>query len=636
MSALKPEDILKTHWGYSSFRPLQRDIIQSVLEKNDSIALLPTGAGKSLCYQVPALMMEGLALVISPLIALMKDQVDHLRKRNVRAAAIFSGMTHREIDMTLDNCIYGNCKILYVSPERLKTELFLERSRKMRISLLAVDEAHCISQWGFDFRPTYLEIADYREIIGPIPTLALTATATRHVIDDIRKYLRIGNAILYKASFARENLSFSLRNTEDKEEKLIEILNKITGSGIVYVRSRKKCRELHQLLQQRRISSDYYHAGLTNEVRAQKQDAWQRNKIRIMLATNAFGMGIDKSNVRIVVHFDMPDNPEAFYQEAGRAGRDREKAYAVMLFQEADRLSLESQFELSNPGEKELRLAYQAMANYLRIAVGSGEFISWDFDLNDFCDRFKLNTAEAYASIRKLEEEGLLTLNESFYHPSRMMFLLHKARLYEFQVANAVFDPLIKTTLRMYGGELFTAFVNISESAIARNLALSPSVVTDQLGHLHRAGLLSYDAQKDKAQLILLSPRFDAAQLPIDRNRLAARKQAKREKLNWMLDYAINTRDCRMRQIIEYFGEEGASECGICDNCIARRKGKTRVPADRLMDLILGSLGPRPLAPDELIRMHELDPQLAADAIRELLDVGVLRYDESGRLQRMR
>ena len=636
MSGLKPEDILKTHWGYSSFRPLQRDIIQTVLEKNDSIALLPTGAGKSLCYQVPALIMEGLTLVISPLIALMKDQVDHLRRRNVRAAAIFSGMTNREIDITLDNCIYGNYKILFVSPERLKTELFLERSRKMRISLLAVDEAHCISQWGFDFRPTYLEIADYREIIGPIPTLALTATATRHVIDDIRQYLRIENAILYKASFARENLSFSLRNTEDKEEKLIEILNKITGSGIVYVRSRKKCRELHQLLQRRRISSDYYHAGLTNEVRGQKQDAWQRNKIRIMVATNAFGMGIDKSNVRIVVHFDMPDNPEAFYQEAGRAGRDREKAYAVMLFQEADRLSLESQFELSNPGEKELRLVYQAMANYLRIAVGSGELISWDFDLNDFCDRFKLNTAEVYASIRKLEEEGLLSLNESFYHPSRMMLLVDKARLYEFQVANAVFDPLIKTTLRMYGGELFTAFVNISESAIARNLALSPSVIADQLGRLHQTGLLSYEAQKDKAQLTLLSPRAEAAQLPIDRNRLAARKQAKREKLNWMLEYAVNTRDCRMRQIIEYFGEEGASDCGICDNCIARRKGSTRIPADRLMDLILGSLGPRPMAPDELIRLHELDPQLAADAIRELLDVGVLRYDESGRLQRMR
>jgi ATP-dependent DNA helicase RecQ len=629
-------EALKSYWGYTSFRPLQKEIIQTVLDGSDAIALLPTGAGKSLCYQVPALLLEGITLVISPLIALMKDQVDQLRRRNIRAAAVYSGMTAREIDITLDNCRFGNHKILYVSPERLKSELFLERSRQMKISLLAVDEAHCISQWGFDFRPSYLEIAAFREIIGAVPTLALTATATRQVIDDIRQYLAIGKAELFRASFARENLSFSVRPTEDKDKKLIEIFDKIPGSGIVYSRSRKKCREIHQLFQQHRISSDYYHAGLSNELRGRKQDAWQQGKIRVMAATNAFGMGIDKSNVRVVVHYDLPDNPEAYYQEAGRAGRDRQKAYAVVLFQEADRISLKSAFELSNPDESALRRIYQALANYLKIAVGSGELTSWDFDVHEFCEHFNFNTAETYPAIRKLEEEGLLSLNESFHHPSRAMVHFSKTQLYEFQVASAVYDPLIKTLLRMYGGELFGGFVNISETAIGRNLGAEATRVVEQLQQLERYGLLTYDARKDKPQITFLTPRFDASRLPLDRKRLETRKEVRRDKLNWMLRYADDRRTCRMALLMHYFGEENALDCGICDNCINRKKAAAETDPAQVMDLVLNALNDRALGPEELIRMHELDPQVASEAIRELLDVGVLRYDERGRLQRMR
>ena len=410
--------ILKQYWGYDHFRPLQEEIIDSILANNDTLALLPTGGGKSICFQVPALLREGICIVVSPLIALMKDQVEQLNRRHISAAAIYSGMSAREIDFCLDNCIYGNYKFLYVSPERLRTDLFLARSERMNISLLAVDEAHCISQWGYDFRPAYLEIAQFRATIPDINIVALTATATPPVQQDIQDRLSFKEGRVYQQSFARPNLSYSALYEEDKEKRLLKILSNVPGTAVVYARSRKRTEFIARQLRSRNIQADHYHAGLDTDSRAARQDAWVQNKTRVIVATNAFGMGIDKPDVRVVVHLDLPDSLEAYYQEAGRAGRDGKKAYAVILYNQNDTDRLIEGVERSFPPLAVLRSVYQNVANYLRIAVGSSMLASYDFDLDDFAQTYRMKSSEVYYAIKRLGETGFLQLNESFYSPS--------------------------------------------------------------------------------------------------------------------------------------------------------------------------------------------------------------------------
>ncbi|HZX75422.1 MAG TPA: ATP-dependent DNA helicase RecQ, partial [Cyclobacteriaceae bacterium] len=465
-----PTEILKQYWGYDHFRPSQAEIIQAVLEKKDVLALLPTGGGKSVCFQVPALIMEGVCIVITPLIALMEDQVGQLKRRGVSAVAVHSGMSHSQIDITIDNCVYGKIKFLYLSPERLQTEMFTERVKKMTVSLVAVDEAHCISQWGYDFRPPYLKIAELRELIQDVPFIAVTASATKVVKEDIIQKLELLKPEIFQQSFARENLSFVVRKTEKKEKQLLTILKKVAGSSIVYVRSRKATQELAKMLNQAGVSAIFYHAGLTYKERSERQEEWIKNISRVIVATNAFGMGIDKPDVRTVAHMDLPENLEAYYQEAGRAGRDGKRSYAVVLFHEVDVLSLQSKVQQAQPTLEYLNKIYQSLANYFHLAVGSSQGESYDFDLDDFSKRFSFKSVTVYAALKKLEEAGLIQLNEGFYRPSRVHLLVDKKRLYEFQIANEKFDPLIKSLLRLYGATLFADFVNISENQISSSL----------------------------------------------------------------------------------------------------------------------------------------------------------------------
>jgi ATP-dependent DNA helicase RecQ len=629
-----PLQILKQYWGYSAFRSLQRDIISSVLEGSDTVALLPTGGGKSLCFQLPAMCMDGLCLVISPLIALMKDQVDQLNKRGIRAHAIYTGLTHREIDIILDNCIYGNVKLLYVAPERLQTEIFLDRVRKMRVNLLAVDEAHCISQWGYDFRPSYLQIAAFRkENLEKVPVIALTATATEAVVTDICVQLSLNKPAVFKASFIRENLQFAVRKVEDKDRKLIQVLSNVPGTACVYVRTRKLTYELAKLLNSHGISADFYHAGLGHEQRMKKQDLWQQGSTRVMVATNAFGMGIDKADVRVVVHYDLPDSLEAYYQEAGRAGRDGKNAYAVILYHEGDKHRLYAAFELAHPSIDTLKRVYQALANYYKLAVGSSMLSYFDFDITDFCNNFNLHQGEAYHAIKRLEEEGLVELNESFYHPSKVSINIDKQDLYKFQIANATLDPLIKALLRIHGGELFTNFLVISENQLARLTNTTVFNVKSQLDHLNTLKVITYDKMRDKPQLIFTVPRQDAARLPIEVHRLNERRSQKNEKLEAILSYAETTNQCRMVMILEYFGERRSDDCGRCDYCIDKKRRISMTDHERVRDMVHFELKSGPKLPEDITHLfdhHEIP--LVEDVIRQMSDARELHYDKLGRL----
>ncbi len=629
-----PIEILRKYWGHGSFRPLQEDIIKAVMSGVDTFVLLPTGAGKSVCYQVPALAMEGLCLVITPLIALMKDQTDQLKRMGIKAAAIYTGMTKREIDVTLDNCIYGNYKLLYVSPERLKTEIFIERVRNMKVNLLAVDEAHCISQWGYDFRPAYLEISGFhKDIIPATPVLALTATATVRVVNDIIKQLGLKTPEIFKGSFKRENLSYSVRKSEDKDYKLLEILQRVEGSAIVYTQTRKSARQIADMLNHHGISADYYHAGLDHPLRSKKQDDWKKNKIRVIAATNAFGMGIDKSDVRLVIHYHLPDNLESYYQEAGRAGRDGEKAYAVLLIHEGDFGRIQALFERSHPSVDYLKQVYQALANYYKLAIGSNMLISFDFDIHDFSKSFNFQSSQVYYALKKLAEEGFISFTESFYHPSKVIFSISRDHLYEFQIAHAFFDPVIKALLRIYGGELFNSFKSVSEYRIAGLIKTSVSTVINQLEQLDQSGVIAYDKARDKPQITFLTPRLDATTLPVQTKNLEERKEAKREKLHAMIYYAREEEVCRSRILLEYFGEIPKSDCGICDVCIKRRRGNRKDNIGRIREILLYELSKSAKMPEEIIKNYPEDNKEAFEhAIRIMLDEEELQYDEAGRL----
>ena len=624
-----PESVLKQYWGYTQFRTPQDEIIHSVLNGNDTLAILPTGGGKSVCFQVPALIKEGVCLVITPLIALMQDQVKQLKERGISAIAIHSGMSRREIDILLDNCVYGQVKFLYLSPERLQTELFKERVKKMNVSLIAIDEAHCISQWGYDFRPPYLLIHELRDVKPGVPFIALTASATELVRKDIITHLHLKEVALFQKSFARDNLSLVVRKTENKEKKLLEILKKVPGSTIIYVRSRKATQDVAKFLIKQRITATFYHAGLSHTDRAARQSEWISNKSRAMVATNAFGMGIDKADVRVVIHLDLPENLESYYQEAGRAGRDGKKSYATIIYHNIDVDSLRTKVEQSQPELEFLKKIYQALANYFQLALGSGTNESFEFDLEDFCKRFNLKSAPVYAALKKLEEEALIQLNESFYQPSRIHINIDKKRLYEFQVANARFDPFIKTLLRIYGGELFSDFVTISENQFGKANNMTDGEVRASLDQLHKLQLLIYEPASDRPRLTYLLPRQDADQLPVNKEHLEERRKLHLSKMESMIEFATQSHRCRMQLIQEYFDEVSYVNCGICDVCVDRKKKENLSALKDYREQVLYLLDQKPLTVEELeSAVSPKDSDLFIEVIREMVDEGAIEYDE--------
>ena len=566
-----PGNILKKYWGYDAFRPLQEEIIQSVLEGNDTLALMPTGGGKSICFQVPALCQDGICLVISPLIALMKDQVGNLQKRDIPAEAVFSGMHYKDIDRILDNCAHGAVKFLYLSPERLTTDLARERIKRMNVNLLAVDEAHCISQWGYDFRPPYLQIAEIREFLPETPVLALTATATGEVIEDIQERLNFKKKNVLQKSFSRENLAYVILPEENKKEKMLDIISKIKGTGIVYVRNRKLTKEMAHFLSEHKISADYYHAGLTPGQRSAKQEAWIDSKTRIMVCTNAFGMGIDKPDVRSVVHLDLPDSLEAYFQEAGRGGRDGKKSYAVLLYAHGDRLMLERNLQISFPPLEEIRQTYRALGSFFQLAVGGGEFQSNDFDITLFCKNFKLDVLKTYSCLKILEQEGWIVMTESIHLPSSFMVRVNREQLYDFQLKNPKLDLLIKTLLRLTEGA-FHHFANINEYQIARVLKAPVEAVIPSLHQLNKEGIIDYRPAKDKPQIVFIRDRVEAENLTIDFEQYNFRKLRYEERIRKVIEYATTPR-CRSQQLLEYFGEK-SQPCGVCDVCLGRTKSE--------------------------------------------------------------
>ncbi|MDJ1484235.1 ATP-dependent DNA helicase RecQ [Cytophagaceae bacterium YF14B1] len=629
-------DILKQYWGYDAFRPLQEPIIQSVLNKKDTLALLPTGGGKSICFQVPAMAMEGVCIVISPLIALMKDQVENLKKRGIDAAAIYSGMTRRMIDITLDNCRFGSVKFLYVSPERIRTEIFIERFRQMKVCMIAVDEAHCISQWGYDFRPPYLQIAKLRELVPAVPIIALTATATEEVRKDIIEKLVLRESSIFAGSFARENLSYSVFSLEDKERKMVDILQKVPGSSVVYVRSRKRTQDLANWLNRQGIKADYYHAGLTNEERAAKQDNWIKNRTRVMVATNAFGMGIDKPDVRTVIHIDIPANLESYYQEAGRAGRDGKKAYAVALYNEVDLEHMKTALEQNYPSIDMLRQVYQAMANYFQVAAGGGYLASYDFDFEDFCKTYQLPAQETFYAIKRLEEEGFVQLTEAFNNPSKILFTIDKKGLYEFQVANSMYDPLIKTILRMYGGDIFNNFTMISEKKLADYLQTDPATIERLLLYLHQSNVLIYEKQKNKPQLIFTTVRHEAARLPLDVKQLTWRKNRDEEKLQAVIRYVSENRRCRTLQLLEYFGEYIETECGVCDVCSQKRKSEKPAKTQQYRVQIQQLLNSNAMPVSELIRsLVVANESEVLEVLREMIEMNEIQLMDNNYIKKV-
>ncbi len=625
--------ILKRVWGYESFRPLQETIIQSVLDNKDTLAILPTGGGKSICFQVPALLREGVCLVVSPLIALMKDQVDQLKRRGVLAAVVHSGMSRGEIDIALDNAVYGSLKFLYLSPERLQTDLFLERVKKMKVSLLAVDEAHCISQWGYDFRPPYLAIGDFRRFCPEIPVLALTASATPEARLDIADKLLLKSPNVFLQSFARENLSYSVFYQENKEKKILEILHRVPGSAIVYVRNRRKTKELSDFLNRNRVSSEFYHAGLGHAERSEKQERWMKSQARVMVATNAFGMGIDKPDVRVVINLDLPENLEAYYQEAGRGGRDGRKAYAVLLYHQRDVDQLYEKIEDSYPDIDFIRKVYQCLANFLKIAAGSSHLASYDFDFDLFVENFKLPKRPAYHALKRIESQGLIEFNEAFFAPSRLYIPISHEELYRFQVKNEHLDRMIKLILRLYGGGIFSIYTTISEKLIARHLGTSEKEVKNMLELLTRNNIVLYQEQKSLPQIVFLTPRLDAAHMPVDQVFLNERKELELIKARAVEKYATSGSGCRARFIRTYFGEAVTAGCGKCDLCLERQK-MSRVGEDHYKASILDYLSKDEYGIQELVNKVDFDnPDLVVAEIRKLLDTGQIMYTSSGNLK---
>lgn len=581
-----PKEILKQYWGHDNFRPLQEEIIEHVLSGKDVLALLPTGGGKSICFQVPALAKEGICLVISPLIALMKDQVENLKKRNVPALSIQSGMTHFEVKQALQNAAYGSYKFLYVSPERLETALFKEYFPAFNLSLIAVDEAHCISQWGYDFRPPYLRIASIRLEFPSVPVLALTASATPKVQEDICEKLEFAERNIFRQSFEKPNLSFSVFKLDSKINKLLEILTNVQGTAIVYCRNRRGTKEIANLLRLNKFSADFYHAGLEQKERDHKQEDWIRNKVRVIVCTNAFGMGIDKPDVRVVIHVDIPDNLENYYQEAGRAGRDGKNSFAVLLYQQEEFEELKKLADTKYPSLPEIKKVYQALANHLQIPVGSGEGRYYDFNLKDFVLHFKLDAFMVANALKALEQEGHLAFNEQVFLPAKISFSCDKETLAEFEKAHPDLDNIIKSLLRIYEG-IFDNSVSINETTISRISKEPIETLVDKLKALQAFGIIDYQPQKETPQIFFRENRAPADYLRFGLTEHLERKKEYQLRVQAMEKYVLLTPDCRSQYIGKYFGDINMKKCGICDNCL---KQKSVVMSDEEFRIISSTI----------------------------------------------
>lgn len=563
-------EILLKYWGYSQFRPLQEDIIKSVLEGRDTLALLSTGGGKSICFQIPGLAKPGMTLVVTPLIALMKDQVERLKRHGIAAEAIHSGMSAREAELAMNHVIHQSIKFLYVSPERLTSQFFREILRNLTLSLIVVDEAHCISQWGYDFRPPYMRISEIRPYFPDVPVLALTATATPPVVKDIQQKLEFRKENVFQGSFERPNLVYVVYKEENKFQTLLRILKGVPGSSIVYVRNRKKTRETADFLRFNKISADYYHAGLSPKDREVRQKNWISDTTRVIVCTNAFGMGIDKPDVRSVIHLDLPDSIEAYFQEAGRAGRDGLKSYAVLIYDEADLIDAEQYHELNFPEIDYIKNVYKALGNYYELAPGNGRDLVFDMDITHFANRYNFKPIIAFNALKFIEREGYIALNESMHSSSRFVFNIDKQELYKFQVENPGLDILIKTMQRSYGGS-FTEPVPIYEAELARRLETDEKTIKEILMKLHNVEILSYFPLTDKPQLTFTSELIRAEDLKISNEYYKKRKKEAEKRLYSLLQYAKSDNKCRSQQLIEYFGQK-VKRCGVCDVCLEVNK----------------------------------------------------------------
>ena len=625
--------ILQQYWGYPSFRPLQEDIVDSVMAGKDTLALLPTGGGKSICFQVPTMAMEGLCLVITPLIALMKDQVAHLVDKGIPAAAIYSGMHPDALELAYNQAAYGRLKFLYVSPERLQTDAFIEALKRMKVCLLAVDESHCISQWGYDFRPPYLKIADIRPYMPKTPVLALTATATAKVVDDIQFRLGFKEKNVFQSSFERKNVTYNVYHEADKYGVLRRKLEAMTeGSAIVYVRNRKRTQVISDWLNSVGISATFYHAGLDAKTRDERQDLWMKGKVKVIAATNAFGMGIDKPDVRLVIHMDLPDSIEAYFQEAGRAGRDLKPSEAFLLVSPADVTKLQENLTQSFPELDRIKLIYSALGNYFNIPVGAGENVSYPLVMSDFANHYGFSIVEVFHTLKILEKEGFLLLSDSFDEPSKVMIKASRDDIYGFQVNNPQYSELIKCMLRSLPGVL-TDFVKINEEVLAKKTGLASDKVVEQLKKLESYHFLSYAPRNDKPQVLFLSEFVDSKHFGLSKENYYDRKKDAEQRVKAVVDFVNNNEECRSVQLLRYFNEKTRKNCGRCDVCL--KQGRLQVPYDSIeqrVQSVMRETG-QPMK-DILSQCSDFETSQVLDAIRFLVDNDVLQYEKDGSIKR--
>lgn len=628
----KIHEILKHHWGYDSFRPLQEDIINSVLSGKDTLGLMPTGGGKSLTFQVPALAMDGLCIVVTPLIALMKDQVENLKKRNIRAAAIYSGMTSKEILQTLENAVFDAYKFLYVSPERLATSIFITKVQQMNVSLIAVDESHCISQWGYDFRPSYLKIAEVRDYLPKAPVLALTATATLDVVDDIQEKLHFKEKNVFRMSFHRSNLAYVVRNTEDKNEQLLKILNGVPGSSVVYVRNRKKTKEIADWLNERGVIAEHYHAGLNNETKDARQLRWKNDETRVIVSTNAFGMGIDKPEVRTVIHLDLPDSIEAYFQEAGRAGRDERKAFAVLLFNNTDVVKMRKRVADTFPPKEKVLEVYNAICNYYEVGLGSGLDNTFVFDLGDFCHKFHQPLLVAHNSIKILQQAGYLDLTDEQDSSSMVLFTCNKDELYN-QKHTPDQERLIHVLLRSYTG-LFTDMAAINEETIAKRLDWKQEKVYEQLVGLAREHIIKYIPRKKTPFLTFTHEREELHRVILGKEAYDDRKTRYVARIKSMVDYASDENVCRSVMLLNYFGEKNGENCGQCDVCLKKKNAKlTNDEFTTIRMQIEDLLKNEALSIPKIIEKLKFKEQKIIETVRFLLDNNIVVQNKYMKLE---
>lgn len=616
--------ILKQYWGYDRFRGIQEDIIDSISKNKDTLGLMPTGGGKSITFQVPALAKEGMCLVITPLIALMKDQVQNLKKRGIKALAIYSGMSRQDIIITLENCIFGNYKFLYISPERLDTEIFRTKLRKMHISMITVDESHCISQWGYDFRPAYLKIAEIRELLPGVPVLALTATAPPEVVKDIQARLHFRHKNVFRMSFERNNLAYIVRKTENKTAELLHILRSMPGSAIVYVRNRRRTKEITELLNNEHITADFYHAGLDDATKDIRQHRWQSGESRVMVATNAFGMGIDKPDVRIVIHMDLPDSIEAYFQEAGRAGRDGQKAYAVILYAKSDKTTLHKRIPDTFPEKEYIRDVYEHLQYYYQMAMGDGLDCVREFNIEDFCRKFKYFPVPVDSALRILTQAGYLEYTAEQDSTSRILFTIRRDELYRLREMGEDMDRLIQAVLRSYTG-VFTDYTYINEDSLAIRTGLTRRQIYEMLVHLAKLRIVSYIPHKKTPYIIYTRERVEAQRIHISPEVYEHRKARYETRINAMLDYVTNDTVCRSRMLLDYFGERNEHNCGQCDTCISlRSKSKASEQPDRetLCAKVCEILSRESLTPAGLLKQLPMDKELLTEILHRLSDEG--------------